>query len=258
MRLNLPAWLSRWLPLICLALPLAVAVILLLAGRLDLLYAGLPIMASVLLAGLVGLASPGLFGTPLERDECAETSGGVFLNLSLLFLLLFTLSLYLLFRFEARPLTYFVLVAMMAAVILVETQTAGIKTRGGLVVLQITVLSLSLAWGPTLRLPFYIGDGDIASHLYLAGTIAGSGHITSALGDYQFFPLFHVLNARPSSWAAAPSRRPTSSLTACFLPRRFPWLICWPGASPEIRGWLSAPGWFTACRGSSSTMRCTP
>jgi len=62
----------------------------------------------------------------------------------------------------------------------------------GIILTQIVLLSLNLIFGQTLNLPLYFGGGDILGHMGHINTIIESRHITSAMGGYQYFPLFHM------------------------------------------------------------------
>lgn len=92
---------------------------------------------------------------------------------------------------------YFYLVAVMAGLVFIEilgTQPERSNWQG-LVLAQIVLLSLNLVLGQTLILPLYFGGGDLLFHMGLISTIIDSGHVTSTMGGYQYFPLFHIFGA---------------------------------------------------------------
>lgn len=125
-------------------------------------------------------------------------SSRYFTYLILLFILLYLISLCLVVGSESRPLSYFLLVAAMVSLIFVEILSTDQEHSGRvwLILVQMVFLSLSLIFGQTLKLPLYFGGGgDVLVHMHYVSTIVESGHVTSAMGDYLYFPLFHVLGA---------------------------------------------------------------
>lgn len=195
-RQKIPKYLGKYLPIICIVIPTLAVVVLASFNRFDLALAGLYLFIGIFLAGIVGLVSPKLFiSTEEESEEKTKRKILPFLNLSLIFFLLYILSVFLLVIFDSRPFYYFLLIAFMSGIIILEIQTNEVNRRSGTILIQIILLLLNLALGQTLKLPFYFGDTDLFGHMYYVNTIISSGHITPLMQDYQYFPLFHIINA---------------------------------------------------------------
>ncbi len=192
---GLPRVIAAILPGACIVLPLLAILGLFFAGRSDLVLSGMYLFIGTFLAGLVALFFPRPFQEELETEE-PENPNKSNLNLLLLFVLLFIISIILLVQYDSRPLFYFILIAAMAGIILWQIMQNPGRLNTGIITGQMILLSINLAWGQTLKLPFYFGDGDLFSHFNWVGKIIGSGHVTNTIGDYQYFPLLHILNAQ--------------------------------------------------------------
>jgi hypothetical protein len=121
-------------------------------------------------------------------------SSRALLYLFLLFVIAYLCSLCFLFQNGPRPIAYFCLVAVMAGLIFIEILGIWQKNGNwqGIILCQIVLISLNLIFSQTLRLPLYFGGGDVLDHMSYIRTIVESGHTTSAMEGYQFFPLFHI------------------------------------------------------------------
>jgi hypothetical protein len=135
--------------------------------------------------------------SPATIPASLPLSSRYFSYLVLLFSALYLFSLSFLVQGGARPIAYFCLVAVMAGLIFVEIlgteQTQG--KRQGVILTQIAFLTLNLIFGQTLILPLFFGAGDLLDHMGWINSIMASGHVTSAMLDYQYFPLFHIFGA---------------------------------------------------------------
>jgi hypothetical protein len=171
---------------------------LLLVGRYDLalkfLYIGIPVG----IASIIAVIKPGVFKKSADILVTKVSNSSVFFQyLVLLFVFLFVISACLLIVNEARPLSYFILMGLMAALILLEifslreTQSA----RKTIILIQITLIAANFIFGQTLRLPLYFGWGDILGHFTNIQTIIETGQVTSAMADYYYFPNFHIFGA---------------------------------------------------------------
>lgn len=171
-------------------------------GNPDLAIKGLYLLVPVALAAVIVILKPSLVREDYGHlhSKYLRSKLGVkhryFTHLVLLFALLFLITLYLLIAHDTRPLAYFALVAAMAGlilmqIVLVEPEQSG---RKAIILTQIIVLSLNLTMGQTLKLPLFFGHTDVFGHMYNIESIGEEAHITSAMGDYQYFPLFHVFH----------------------------------------------------------------
>jgi len=196
---KLPLLLARVIPYVCL-FAVGVALILCFAlGRSDLAIKGLYIAIPVTLASGIAIWKANIFkeSSPSASPSLTLTFPS-FSHIVLLFVVLYLISLCLLISSESRPLSYFVLTGVMAALILVEILATGREHTGqrNIILLQITALLAISVFGQTLKLPLYHGGGgDIFSHMHTINTVVESGYVTSAMGGYQYFPLFHIFGA---------------------------------------------------------------
>lgn len=194
---KIPGLVGRFLPWVCILFPAAAVTVLLATGRGDLALSGLYLFIPISAAGVVGIVMrPSLNSDIRTAANGLESRTRPFGRLPQVFVFLYVVSLSLLMGSDSRPIGYFALIVALVAVILAETQLQGVNRRSGTVLLQIAALLLNLALGQTLTLPFYFGGGDVFDHMHSASTIISMGHITQAMGDYQYFPLFHLLNAQ--------------------------------------------------------------
>jgi uncharacterized membrane protein len=102
----------------------------------------------------------------------------------------------LLYASDVRPVLYYVVIAVMATIILLQILRSKItKGKVIMVLLQIMALSLNLSWGITLKYFEFIGRTDILIHSSYVQSIVQLGYVTSVFDDYQPFPLWHIMNA---------------------------------------------------------------
>lgn len=94
-----------------------------------------------------------------------------------------------------RPLLYFVLTAVMAGIIACETFMSG-KRYTGLILIQILMLGVSIAWTQLLIFPSLLGV-DPWYHSAFTSQIIGESAIPEGY-DYSKLPLFHLMIAATS------------------------------------------------------------
>jgi hypothetical protein len=135
-------------------------------------------------------------GTILNTYEGSVENGrkSVFLALMACFAIDFAISVAILYIYEVRPMSYYILMTVLAFVLLLEILYAGRKGWWSLAILfQIAAYTLNLIWGVTLNYYLFIGRTDTMDHLWWAENLLSQGHVTSVFGLYQAFPLWHIL-----------------------------------------------------------------
>lgn len=167
-------------------------------GRYDFAIKGLYLVIPTVLASGLAIWKANLFRETSPALKLTSISP-LFSHLAILFVTLYLISLCLLVGSVSRPLTYFVLMGIMAMLILVEILAMGWEHAGqrNIIVLQIACMLASSVFGQTLKLPLYHGDGgDLLYHMRFIDTIVESGYvIPTIMEDYQYFPLFHIFGA---------------------------------------------------------------
>ncbi len=111
------------------------------------------------------------------------------------------LSVYLRPELYVRPLSYFILTALMAGVIACEILTSG-RRHAPLILIQVLLLGVSIAWSQLLIFPSLLGV-DPWYHSALTNRIVSEGFIPE--GDsYSKLPLFHLMIAATAILADLP------------------------------------------------------
>lgn len=172
--------------------------ILIKAGNPDLAIRGsITIGIPVILASLLAIIKPIVIPSYDFYNIIETNSNKYIILMSLLFIQMFILSIFVLAVEIERPIAYFLLIALLAGILLVETifLKLGQNYAKIIVLLEIIFVSLNLCFGVTLNYPFFFGHTDIFNHLNIFRTILTDGSIPSSIGDYYYFPLFHVLNS---------------------------------------------------------------
>jgi hypothetical protein len=100
-----------------------------------------------------------------------------------------------------RPLLYFILTALMAGIIACEIITSG-RRHVGLILIQIVLLGVSIAWSQLLIFPSLLGV-DPWYHSALTNRIIDEGFIPEGY-SYTKLPLFHLMIAATSLVAGLP------------------------------------------------------
>lgn len=169
------------------------------SGRVNLAIKGLLCLGiPVIVASIIAIWNPRwLKESPANFPFSLRMNYRRFVCLVALFFIFFAISLILLSSSDIRPITYFYIIAMMAGFIFIEilgVHPAGVKKQG-IILAQIIFLFLNFTFGQTLKLPLYFGGGDLLAHMNFVENLTEIGYVTYALGDYQYFPLFHICNA---------------------------------------------------------------
>lgn len=100
-----------------------------------------------------------------------------------------------------RPILYFILTALMAGAIACEILSSG-RRHAGLVLIQVVLLGVSIAWSQLLIFPSLLGV-DPWYHSDLTNRIVDEGLIPGGYG-YSKLPLFHLMIATTSLIAGLP------------------------------------------------------
>ena len=146
------------------------------------------------------LAIP-LFFSPLifriNRQNPIETKildNRLFKLASCFYFILFSTSIFLLYRYEVRPLSYYIIIALLSIIILLQILLFDIsKNRILLILCQCIILLLNIIFGVTINYFYYISRTDPIAHVWLIECLANYGHVTKIFGEYQPFPLWHIL-----------------------------------------------------------------
>src|SRR5512143_2766690 len=101
---------------------------------------------------------------------------------------LYFVSIYLLKTYEVRPTIYYVVIAGLSTLILIEILATEITNDKALIIIaQIILLALNLIWGVTLKYYYYSGFTDIFGHVGLAENLLQTGFVTDVFGVYKPF-----------------------------------------------------------------------
>lgn len=111
------------------------------------------------------------------------------------------LSVYLRPELYVRPLSYFILTALMAGMIACEIFTSG-RRHVPLILIQVLLLGVSIAWSQLLIFPSLLGV-DPWIHSALTARIIANGFIPEGYG-YSKLPLFHLMTAATSLLSGLP------------------------------------------------------
>ncbi|MCM2465814.1 hypothetical protein [Methanoculleus oceani] len=100
-----------------------------------------------------------------------------------------------------RPLIYLILTALMAGITACEIFTSG-RQHAGLILIQILLLGVSIAWSQLLIFPSLLGV-DPWYHSAFTGRIVNEGFISEGY-EYSKLPFFHLIIAATSLIAGLP------------------------------------------------------
>ena len=120
-------------------------------------------------------------------------------NLNELFMLVFfiscLISIFILYNFPVRIIPYYILIAVMGVMILVQIlYSEEINSKQSkLILMQIVLLFLNIIWGVTLKYYFFIGRTDGLFHSWVIENLLQTGHINQIFENYEAFPLWHIL-----------------------------------------------------------------
>lgn len=197
-KIKAPVFSSKSIPWISLLTVITCSVIVSLLGMYHLVQIGLLILGlPVILACLLIFWKPGLFEEFTYNSSYRWINTQIsFLNLTLIFILLYFISIYNLLTNLTRTFSYFLIISLMALVIFLEAVSLDQKHeyRKNIILTEIVLLFINLTLGHTLNVPM-ITFTDIFHHMNIIEKIVESGYITPEIGTYQYFPLFHTLNS---------------------------------------------------------------
>ena len=110
-----------------------------------------------------------------------------------LFLLFYILSIYLVYPIENRTLEYFFLVTIMGGLLLLEIRffKFGLWT----ILIQEMALLINITFSYTLKHSTPIFTTDIFFHMHLIEIIAKLGYLHGIMGNYENWPMFHIINS---------------------------------------------------------------
>jgi len=176
--------------------PLAAA-----CGTIGVYLAGLPTFAVVSLYATVPIVIAST--AALAVDHISSVREAVFvrsltpagLRLTVAgYLVLHGLSLVAASTGVVRPYIYYGLVALTAAVILFQVfHTDLTRNRIAVFLAESAGLLTTLLWSVTLKYAYFFGRTDVFPHHSFVDSLLATGHVTAAFGEYQGFPLWHIL-----------------------------------------------------------------
>jgi uncharacterized membrane protein len=118
-----------------------------------------------------------------------------FSHLFLIGMLVFIISLIMLVSYSDRQVTYFIFIALYSGIVLLQILCRRPNWTDNLIVLEIVLLSLNLIWGVSLKYPLYFADTDSLIHMHFIDTILKTSHVQTYDISYQYYPVYHILNA---------------------------------------------------------------
>lgn len=111
-----------------------------------------------------------------------------------LYFICVSVSLYILHTYDVRPVIYYLIIAIMASLILVEiVQFEKSKKHTVVILFQLMILVEDIIWGVNLNYNFYIARTDPMGHVWLIQNLIDNSHITYIFDLYESFPLWHIL-----------------------------------------------------------------
>ncbi len=131
-----------------------------------------------------------------KKYAVSDISGQGFKALLIIYLLLFSVSTYLLYASDIRPIAYYVVIAAMATVILLQILLCvPDRPKTGIILMQVMALTLNIIWGISLKYYYFVGRTDITGHAWFVENILRYSHVTETFEVYQPFPLWHFISA---------------------------------------------------------------
>ncbi len=126
--------------------------------------------------------------------EQIDLKRNLFILISIAFFICLLISIFLIYNSEIRPLSYFIIYSLMSTIILIEILFFKLsKSQIYFILYQCMVLMISLLFGVTFHYYFYISRTDPLGHAWLIYNLINEGHVSEIFGDYQQFPLWHIL-----------------------------------------------------------------
>lgn len=146
------------------------------------------------------IAAPFLVGSTMYYSHAKLHEPGaspvVFKALLSGYFLLQTLAIFLLVVSPVRPLFYYVVIGTIAALIAVQILMLELTpSTVELLLGQIAALLLNIVWGVTFKYHYFFGRTDTFPHVWWTEQLIETGYVTSAFGEYEPFPLWHILTS---------------------------------------------------------------
>jgi hypothetical protein len=121
-------------------------------------------------------------------------SKNLFILSNIFYFICVSISLYLLHAYDVRPFIYYLVIAIMSGLILLETMQFNISRKEIIIILiQLVILIENIIWGVNLKYNFYISRTDPIVHTWLIQNMITSSHVTGVFDIYESFPLWHIL-----------------------------------------------------------------
>ena len=165
-------------------------------GKISLVYRGLYILIPIAIASIYLL---------INGDELNDISANRVNNVQShiqkkiaslsLFIFFYLVSVILLLTSDVREKLYFITIAILGLIIFIQILNMDLhKYSKYVILLEIILCSINLSFGLTLKYPLYYGS-DLLIHFSYIQTIIEHGFITDRMGDYRYFPLYHILTS---------------------------------------------------------------
>lgn len=119
-----------------------------------------------------------------------------FILLVILYVLGFSVSIFILGIFDVRPFAYYGIITFLVTIILFEILLFDIyNKKSNVILLQIVLICLNIVWGVNLKYFHFIGRTDPLVHTWYISNLINNGYVTSIFNFYQSFPLWHIFIA---------------------------------------------------------------
>ncbi|WP_440956441.1 hypothetical protein ACSAZK_05840 [Methanosarcina sp. Mfa9] len=113
-----------------------------------------------------------------------------------IYFIFFFISISLLQVFDVRPFAYYLVIAVMYGLVLLEILMFEVSEKKvPIILLQMVILTVNIIWGVTLNYDFFIGRTDPIGHLKLIESVINAAFVTEIFDVYKPFPLWHILCA---------------------------------------------------------------
>ena len=94
-------------------------------------------------------------------NDDASRRRGIFKLLMIAYALLFAISIFLLETNDVRPVIYYIVMAIIATLVLLQILQKQSRATVMLILLQVMLLMVNLIWGVTLKYYFFFGANDV-------------------------------------------------------------------------------------------------
>lgn len=172
---------------------LGIIITLFVMKRPDLTIRSLVLILPLFISGILLIRCKG--NKEYKRSRFTRYNLARFNHLTLVFLLILFICIISLYQNSERPLEFFLLISSASGIIFYQIFLSNSSIRQAVILLEISIVSLTLIWGVTLNYPLYFGGTDPLQHLYIIDAITNLNHVSIPDSDYNSFPLFHILIA---------------------------------------------------------------